>query len=134
MRLIITLASMPVPDRIKQKCQNAERNIILPYAAMTFGFWQLSTYLGLDKNARVFGLLLILHLAPVHMAGQNWRAVATAAAVSLCVAMLSLYLLDDVLTFGFIAFGITTVVLLASNLRRRQVVRDFSPRFRHWPK
>ena len=134
MRFFITLASMPVPDRVRQACQNTERNIILPYAAATFGFWQISKYFGNDSNLGAIGVLVILHLAPIHMAGRkNVRAIASVAGVSLSIAVLSLYLLDDALAFGLIALGVATVILLGSNLRRRQVVRDFSPKFRNWP-
>jgi hypothetical protein len=125
---------MPVSDTIKQECKRAERNTMLPYAAVTFAFWQGAKFYELDRILTVLGILLILHVASMHMAGEKNRpTVAIAAIISLTVSALSAYLLSDKALFVIAVLATSFVIFLASNLRRRQVVRDFSPGLRNWP-
>lgn len=125
---------MPVPERVKQECKRAERNTMVPYALITFGFWQAAKYYKLNATLGVLGTLSFLYLASIHLAGEKNRpTVAIASMVALAVTALSSYLFSDMAFFLVAVIGFGLVVFLASNLRRRQIVRDFSPRFRTWP-
>ena len=134
MRLFIAINDMPVSDKIKQECKRAERNTMLPYAGVTFAFWQGAKFYEFDRILTVLGILLILHVASIHMAGvKNRPTVAIASIVSLTISALSAYLFSNKV-FGVVAIlSMCFVIFLASNLRRRQVVRDFSPGLRNWP-
>ena len=125
---------MPVPDRIKQECKKSERRILLPYAVATFGFWQAAKYYGFDRNLGALGLISIMYLAAIHIAGEKNRPIVSIASIlSLSGTALSFYWLNDTLSYLVFVVGFAIVILLASNLRRRQIVRDFSPTLRNWP-
>jgi len=125
---------MPVPERVKAECRKTERAIMLPYAAVIFTFWQGSKYFELDRFLFLIGLMLLLHLASMHIAGQRHRpSIAIAALVSLFATAISAYLFSDLVSI-FVGFvSLIAVHFLAYNLRRRQVVRESSPDLRSWP-
>lgn len=134
LRLFITINSMPVPERIKQECKRAERNTMVPYALITFGFWQAAEYYKLNATLGVLGTLFVLYLASMHLAGERHRpTVAIASIVALAISALSGYLFSDMVFLLVAVVGFGFVIFLSSNLRRRQIVRDFSPRYRNWP-
>jgi hypothetical protein len=134
LRLFIAINDMPVSDKIKQECKRSERNTMLPYAAVTFAFWQGAKFYEFDRILTVLGILLILHVASMHMTGiKNRPTVAIASIISLSVSALSAYLFSDKVFFLVGVFATGFVIFLASNLRRRQVVRDFSAGLRNWP-
>ena len=107
---------------------------MVPYALITFGFWQTAKYYDLNATLSVLGVLSILYLASIHLAGEKNRpTIAIASMIVLAISALTAHIFSDMVFFLVAVISFWVVIVLASNLRRRQIVRDFSPRFRNWP-